>query len=153
MDSGNEAIRVLAACSGGGHWEQMMLLRPALDGFCVHYATTIASLGPRDGIALAGVLPDTSRSSPWAAVACARAAWRLVRRLRPDVVISTGALPGLLCIVAGRLLGARTVWLDSVANTERLSMSGKWAGAIATRRMTQWEHLAGPTTLYDGSLL
>jgi UDP-N-acetylglucosamine:LPS N-acetylglucosamine transferase len=147
-------ITVLAASSGGGHWEQMMLLRPMLNEFATSYATTIAELGPRAGVELAAVLPDTNRNRPLAALKSCATAWRLVRRLKPDVVISTGALPGLLCIIAGRLTGARTLWLESVANTERLSASGRFARLFATRRMTQWAHLASPpATIFDGALL
>lgn len=147
-------IRVLAACSGGGHWEQMMLLRPALDQFATSYATTIEELGTRDGLKLAGVLSDVNRSTPGALARASRRAWRVVREVRPDVVISTGALPGLLCLIAGRAHGARTIWLDSVANAERMSMSGRLASRIVTRCMTQWDHLTQPPTIvFDGALL
>lgn len=64
--------------------------------------------------------------------------------VRPDVVVSTGAAPGLFAIAAGRLFGARTIWIDSVANSERLSMSGRLAGFIASQHLTQWPHLSRP---------
>ena len=31
--------RVLAVASGGGHWVQLMRLRPAFEGTDIHYAT------------------------------------------------------------------------------------------------------------------
>jgi UDP-N-acetylglucosamine:LPS N-acetylglucosamine transferase len=147
-------VRVLAACSGGGHWEQMMLLRPMLDRFDTVYATTIPELGSREGIELVAVLPDANRDTPAAMMRGWQAARRLVQDVRPDVIVSTGALPGLMCLAAGRLSNARTLWLDSVANSERLSVSGKLASRFATRCMVQWEHLARPPAiLFDGSLL
>ena len=45
-------------------------------------------------------------------------------RLRPDVVITTGAAPGYFAVRIGKLLGARVVWVDSIANAEELSLSG-----------------------------
>ena len=67
--------------------------------------------------------------------------WILLRE-RPDIVLSTGAAPGFFAIVLGRILGAKTIWVDSIANIERLSRSGllvrKWAGLW----LTQWPHLA-----------
>jgi len=39
-------------------------------------------------------------------------------------------------------MGARTVWLDSAANVERLSMSGEKIGPHADLWLTQWAHLA-----------
>ena len=68
--------------------------------------------------------------------------WIMLRE-RPDVIISTGAAPGLLAVVLGKLMGARTLWLDSIANADRLSLSGKLAGRYANLWLTQWPHLAG----------
>ncbi len=39
---------------------------------------------------------------------------------------------------------ARTVWIDSIANIERLSLSGARARPVADVWLTQWAHLARP---------
>jgi hypothetical protein len=52
------------------------------------------------------------------------------------------------------MLGKKAIWIDSVANVEKLSMSGKLAGHIATLWLTQWEHLAKPKgPHYGGAIL
>lgn len=140
--------RVLAVASQGGHWDQLMLLRQALDQFPVRYATTSASLGERDGISDLLLLGDANRSSGLAALRTLIQAWRIVHTVRPDIVISTGAMPGLFCLLAGWAHGAQTVWVDSIANTERQSLSGKLAGRFVTLWLTQWEHLARPDGPY-----
>jgi hypothetical protein len=58
------------------------------------------------------------------------------------VVITTGAAPGYFAVRIGKLLGARVVWLDSVANAGELSMSGRKAGSFVDLWLTQWPHLA-----------
>ena len=70
-------------------------------------------------------------------------AWLVFSR-RPDVVISTGAAPGYAAIRFGRWIGARTIWLDSIANVDHLSLSGVKIGRHADLWMTQWPHLAKP---------
>jgi hypothetical protein len=78
-------------------------------------------------------------------LALVRTAWvimLLLWRERPDVVLSTGAAPGYFAIRLGGWMGARTVWVDSVANAEELSLSGRKAGACADLWLTQWPHLA-----------
>ena len=61
------------------------------------------------------------------------------------MVVTTGAAPGLMALVMGKLLaGSRTVWIDSIANTRRLSLSGRLAWPVADAWLTQWEHLARP---------
>lgn len=146
--------RILAIASGGGHWEQMLLLRPAFDDADVHFVTTADGFAEHAGIADADIVADFNRRSPLAGVRCSIALLRIVRRVRPDLVISTGAAPGLVGLIIGRLFGAKTVWIDSVANSDQLSMSGKVAGRFVDLWLTQWEHLAsarGPR--YFGSLL
>jgi UDP-N-acetylglucosamine:LPS N-acetylglucosamine transferase len=70
-------------------------------------------------------------------------AWVLIKT-RPDIVVTTGAAPGFAAIVFGRLVGAKTIWIDSIANVETLSYSGQQARSWAHVWLTQWEHLAGP---------
>ena len=80
-------------------------------------------------------------------------AWILTRE-RPDVVVSTGALPGYFALRLAKLFGAKTIWLDSIANVDELSMSGKMIGAHADLWLTQWPHLAKPGgPVYRGTVL
>ncbi len=150
----HSAIRVLAVASGGGHWEQLMLLRPTLEGFAVSYATTDPALGARDGIDPIYALSDSNRNKPLDAL---KSLWQIMtifKKTRPDVIVSTGSMPGLICLILGRILGRRTIWIDSVANSERMSMSGAFACRFVTVALTQWEHLAQPRgPKYFGALL
>jgi UDP-N-acetylglucosamine:LPS N-acetylglucosamine transferase len=93
----------------------------------------------------------------WNKLGLLRLAFRLLRIMateRPDAIISTGAAPGFLAIRIGRLLGAKTIWVDSIANAERLSLSGSRVGPYADLWLTQWPHLAQPDgPHYAGSVL
>lgn len=135
--------KVLAISSGGGHWVQLLRMRPAFDGCEVHYATVSedyrVDLEPD---AVLHVVPDANRWSKINLLRSAIAIFLLLLRLRPDVVISTGAAPGYFGVRIGKLLGARVVWVDSIANAEELSLSGKQAGSFADLWLTQWPHLA-----------
>jgi UDP-N-acetylglucosamine:LPS N-acetylglucosamine transferase len=68
----------------------------------------------------------------------------IVLRERPQVVVSTGAAPGFFALLFGRLLGARTIWLDSLANVDRVSLSGRMVRPFAGLWLTQWPELARP---------
>lgn len=63
---------------------------------------------------------------------------------RPEVVISTGAAPGYFAIRAAKWLGCRTIWIDSIANVDALSMTGELVRPYADLWLTQWEHLSRP---------
>jgi UDP-N-acetylglucosamine:LPS N-acetylglucosamine transferase len=146
--------RVLAISSGGGHWVQLLRLRPAFEGCRVTYASVRRSQASSVPGHRFHTFPDATRWSKVGLVRMAvKVAWIVVRE-RPDVVISTGAAPGYFAIRLARLLGARTIWLDSVANVRELSMTGRAVGKHAHLWLTQWPELARPEgPHYHGSVL
>jgi UDP-N-acetylglucosamine:LPS N-acetylglucosamine transferase len=135
--------RVLAIASAGGHWIQLLRLRPALADCDVTWVTTSAELATGvDGNVR--IVMDASAKHPLKLLrSFAQLVWVLLRT-RPRYVISTGAAPGALAIVLGRLMFARTLWLDSIANVDELSRSGRMVRRFATHWLTQWEHLVVP---------
>ena len=145
--------RVLAVASSGGHWIQLRRLEPAFEGHDVAYVSTHP--GHRDEVAPARfhLVADFNRASRLALVRSAmRILWVLARE-RPDVVVSTGAAPGYLAIRCAKLFGARTLWIDSVANVDELSLSGQMASRRADLCLTQWPDLAGGPVRYRGTVL
>lgn len=146
---------MLAISSGGGHWVQLLRLRPAFEDCQVTFATVSASY--RSDLP-AGTrfrtVPDASMWNKGRLLLCAlRVLWLLLRE-RPDVIVSTGAAPGYFAVRIGGFLRARTIWIDSMANAEQLSLSGREAGKHVDHWLTQWPHLAaknGP--YYFGSVL
>lgn len=153
---------VMAVASAGGHWIQLNRLSPAWCGCRVTYVSTDPGL--RAGVERSGgdtaalvrfyAVTDANR---WQKLRLLRSlveiAWILLRS-RPDVVVTTGAAPGFFALRLASLMRIRTVWVDSIANAETLSMSGQMAGRYSDLWLTQWEHLAkadGPE--YQGSVI
>jgi hypothetical protein len=59
-----------------------------------------------------------------------------------------------MAVIWGRLTGRRTIWIDSIANVDRISMSGRIARPFASLHLTQWEHLSnGTKTHFKGTVL
>lgn len=146
--------KVMLVSSSGGHWVQLNRLRPAFEGMVLIYVTTEERYRDTVGSSRFLTVPDASRWSKirllWLAVVML---WHILR-VRPDIVVSTGAAPGFFALFFGKKLGARTIWLDSIANVEELSMSGKMASKHADLWLTQWQHLARPDgPLYKGAVL
>ncbi|MCP5202806.1 MAG: UDP-N-acetylglucosamine--LPS N-acetylglucosamine transferase [Pseudomonadales bacterium] len=146
--------RIMAVASGGGHWQQLMLMRPAFEQAETMFLTTLPGLPEQFDAQPFGIVPDCNRDSK---LQIFKSGWAILIRLwdfKPDVVISTGALPGVIAIAIGRVMGARTIWVDSIANAEEMSMSGSLARRFSHLWMTQWEHVAAQTGAeYAGSVL
>lgn len=137
-------MRVLAVSSAGGHWVELLRLVPALEGADQAFVTV--SPDYRDSVRehRFHVVNDATRWNKLAVIFMAVRMFAIILRERPDVIVTTGAAPGYVALRIGRWLGARTVWIDSIANAEELSMSGKMAGRHADLWLTQWPHLVTP---------
>lgn len=145
---------ILAVSSGGGHWVQMRRLAPAFNGAEVHYATTDASASDLIEKAQLHIYPDANKDTPVRLALCViRLAW-IVFRLRPQVVVSTGAAGGFLAIRIARLIGARTMFIDSIANARELSISARLSMGVADRVLSQWPGVAALTGAeYRGAVI
>jgi UDP-N-acetylglucosamine:LPS N-acetylglucosamine transferase len=146
--------KVLAVASSGGHWVQLRRVIPAFAESEVVYVTVLESYRSQVPENKFYSVNDATRWNKLALIPLAlKLAWIILKE-KPAVVISTGAAPGYFAILLGRWFGARTIWIDSMANIEELSMSGSRAGRYADLWLTQWPHLAkaeGP--YYGGSVL
>lgn len=146
--------RIVAIASAGGHWQQLMLLRPAYAHHNVTYLTTLDGLAENYEARPSRKIPDCNRNTPGRLVLCTLALFWQLLRIRPHVIITTGAMPGLIALTLGRVFFARTVWVDSLANAETLSDSGRYAGRVAHLRLSQWQNVAeAEGTEFAGRLL
>jgi UDP-N-acetylglucosamine:LPS N-acetylglucosamine transferase len=142
VSSSRQNQKVLAVASGGGHWIQLMRIAAALEQHRVTYVTTLPGYRSQVSPNAFYVVTDASRWNKLKLVLLALQVLWILLRQRPDVVITTGAAPGYLAVRLGKWLGARTVWIDSIANVEELSLSGRKAGRFVDLWLTQWPHLA-----------
>ncbi len=150
----NKRLKILAISSGGGHWIQLLRLRPAFAGASVTYATVNRDSEEDVAGARFFLFRDANRDRKLALILqILKIAW-IVARVRPDVVITTGASCGYVAVRLARLLGSRTLFMDSIANAEKMSLSAQLAQRHANMLLTQWPHLAdsdGPQ--YHGSVI
>ncbi|MCP4490188.1 MAG: UDP-N-acetylglucosamine--LPS N-acetylglucosamine transferase [Gammaproteobacteria bacterium] len=130
--------KLLVVSSQGGHSVQLMRLKPVFD----HYNTTYVSSQRRAGMKKYSQVIDANRNSKFHLILLSLQILFLVIIKRPDVIISSGAAPGYFAMLWGKLFGKKTIWLDSMANAEELSMSGEMAGKFADLWLTQWPEVA-----------
>lgn len=146
-------VRIVAVASAGGHWVQLFRLRAAWQGCDITYVTTDPGLQA----VLERIAAEAGEPAPIFRVITEGNRWhkgKLLRQLfqllvlmlwlRPDAVISTGAAPGYFALRFGKMVGARTIWIDSIANADELSLSGRKVRPYADLWLTQWPHLARP---------
>ncbi|HEL3748101.1 hypothetical protein JY409_05515 [Stenotrophomonas maltophilia] len=147
-------MKILAVASAGGHWVQLLRLTPAFEGAEVVFMTTQEPAPHAIGNHRCHTVIDANFSRKIKLGMMSLQVLRVLLRERPQVVISTGAAPGFVAVVIGKILGARTIWIDSIANAEELSLAGRKVARWADHWLTQWPELAsedGPR--YLGAVL
>ena len=80
----------------------------------------------------------------------------ILLRERPDIVLSTGAEIAIPFLWIGRILGARTVYIESWCRIRSKSATGPLVYPVSDLFLVQWPSLLneyGPNARYEGALL
>jgi UDP-N-acetylglucosamine:LPS N-acetylglucosamine transferase len=161
---GIEEADILLACSSGGHLFQMLALREAWTDYARVWVTDEASdtrslLRDEPVVYAYGPTHRDLRNGPHrialAWIRNALLAVRLIRSLRPRVILTTGAGTTVPFAWIGRVLGCRVVYVESLTRIETPSFSCRLIRPIAHRIYVQWPELAQriPNARYVGSVL
>jgi UDP-N-acetylglucosamine:LPS N-acetylglucosamine transferase len=136
-------LRICLAASAGGHTSQLLKLVESWNGHATFYVTTTEVM--REKLSKFGtvyVVGESNRQHPLRVVRVLRRCIKILLNEKPDVVISTGAAAGCILCLAGKMFGARVVWIDSITNVERISLSGRMVRHFADLFLVQWPELA-----------
>lgn len=69
-------------------------------------------------------------------------AFKILRTEKPDAIISTGAGVAVPFLYMGRLLGIRTIYIESLTRVNGLSLSGKLVYPVVNTMLVQWPQMA-----------
>ncbi|WP_261844973.1 UDP-N-acetylglucosamine transferase subunit ALG14 [Aliamphritea ceti] len=146
--------KVLAVSSGGGHWVQLMRLKKSFVGCNQVYVTVNADYKSYiDTDAVFYKINDATRWDKFSLVILVLRLFWIIALERPDITVSTGAAPGYIAIRIAKLFGSKTIWIDSIANVEKISLSGEKISKHADYCLTQWEHLQNDKFVFLGKCL
>lgn len=150
----------LLIASPGGHIDELYDFAPRLVGRGAEYLWVTART-PQTARLLAGepaqwVPPIASRQ--WGrATARLPQAMHLLRRYRPDLVISTGAALAVPYLLASRMLGVQTHYIESATRLDGPSMTGRMMERLPGVRthhqgfrtpLERWSHLGNVFDVY-----
>ena len=137
--------KILIVASGGGHWIQMRRLAPAFDDLDVAFVSVHPSYAEEVPGRRYYSVPDVTRWDRWKLVVLVVRLIVILIRERPRVVLTTGSGPGMIALaIAKILLRAKTMWIESIANCDEMSLSGRSARRFADVWLTQWPQLEKP---------
>ena len=155
--AGNGPVDVLLVCTGGGHLLQLWSLRSAWEGYerawvvASHEGSDVASLLSGERVRFAHSPAARSARNLVRNLVLAR---RVLKELRPRVVVTTGAAVAVPFAWTARLQGIPVAYVESLARAERPSLSCRLVAPIADRVYVQWPELraALPRARYAGTV-
>jgi beta-1,4-N-acetylglucosaminyltransferase len=133
-------VRLLLVCSSGGHLLLLHQLRP----WWVKHDRTWVTFEKTDAQSvLAGERIEwahypTQRNVP-NLLRNLKLAWRVLRRDRPEMIVSTGAGVALPFFLLGKLFRIRTVFVEAYERVDRPSLTGRLCYPICDMMVLQWE--------------
>ena len=68
-------------------------------------------------------------------------AWKVLRKERPDVIISTGAAVALPFFYLGKLFGVKLIYIEVFDRIDTTTLTGKLIYPIADLFVVQWEEM------------
>lgn len=68
-------------------------------------------------------------------------AWKVLRKEKPDLIISSGAAVAVPFFYLGKLFGAKLVYIEIFDRIDKPTMTGKMIYPITDRFVVQWEEL------------
>ena len=147
-------MRIVLVCSSGGHLRQLYQLRP----WWTKHERLWVTFQKADSVSLLA-----GEQVAWAYHPTTRnlrnlvrnlfLAWRLLRRYRPRVVVSTGAGVAFPFFIVARLLGMKTIFVEVYDRIDLPTLSGRLCYPLSNLFLLQWEeqrhlyrrgHVVGP---------
>lgn len=149
--------KVCFAASSGGHYEQILMLKPLMekyDSFILTEKTSYVS--EQKGIRTYYVIQTNrkERSTFFKMVCNTVMSLRIFFRERPDVIICTGVLAMIpMCLIC-KLFGRKLVFIESFAKVTSATETGRFLYRFADRFYVQWESMLEiyPKAIYLGGI-
>lgn len=146
------SICIVSSC--GGHLTEVRCLRPAYEDTEHFYVLNNTALLPTDMQDKTLFITHSERD--WKTLLNLWEAYRILRRTRPRVILSTGAGPVVPFAIVGRyLFGTHVIFVETITRIERPSMTGRLMYYLAHEFYYQWSSLEKffPKGIFGGPLL
>lgn len=146
--------KILLVASPGGHFVQLSLIAEKMAGNQRVVVGTYDKAPSFMHCEKYYKIADFSRTDAYKASFVSLSAIKILLSEKPDLVVTTGAAPGLIFAFLAKLLGKKAVWIDSIANSKQLSLSGKLARKFGIKVLSQWKPVAEQNGLeYQGRVI
>ena len=150
-------IKVCFAASSGGHFEQLMMLKPLMekyDSFVLTEKTDYDSGSADDKIYY---LRQVNRKEKFFFIKLllnAIDSFKIFLKEKPDMIVCTGVLAMIPMCMIMKLFGKQLIYIESFAKVTSATETGKVMYKFADKFFVQWESMKEiyPNATYVGGI-
>lgn len=135
--------KVCIPTSSGGHLTHMRMLMPVLEKAADRFWVTFDKEDANTALAGERVYHcffPTNRNIP-NLVRNTLLAIKVLRKERPDLIVSSGAAVAVPFFLVGRLLGAKTVYVEVFDRVDKPTMTGRMLNGVSDLFVVQWPEM------------
>ena len=157
MGKGKRKIKICFAASSGGHYEQLLMLKPLMqkyDSFIVTEKTVYDAKAEDEKTYYMHQVNRREKDFVWKMIQNTWKSIGIYKKEKPDVVVTTGVLAMIPICLISKLFGKKLIYIESFAKVTSPTQPGKLLYRFADQFYVQWESMLGfyPKALYLGGI-
>ncbi len=153
----DKKIKVCFAASSGGHYEQLMMLKPLMDKYDSFVITEQTAYDSGNDSLKTYYLKQVNRKERtflFKLLLNTISSLKIYIKERPDVIVCTGVLAMIPMCMLMKLFGKELIYIESFAKVTSATETGKVMYKLADRFYVQWESMKNifPKATYVGGI-
>ena len=149
--------KICFIASTGGHFEQLMMLKPLMDkneSFIVTEKTGYSVIKDDRKIYYLKQVNRNEKTFIFKMIANTISSFNIFIKEKPDVVISTGALATIPMCLLSKIFRKKVIFIESFAKITSPTLTGKLVYKFADQFYVQWESMKEfyPNAIYKGGI-
>ena len=150
-------IKICFAASSGGHYEQLLMLKPLMekyDSFVITEKTNYSAETKGEKIYYLNQVNRKEKNFIWTMIQNVWKSIGIYRKEKPDVIICKGVLAMIPICMISKMMGKELIYIESFAKVTSPTETGKLLYKFADRFYVQWESMLKfyPKAVYLGGI-
>jgi UDP-N-acetylglucosamine:LPS N-acetylglucosamine transferase len=147
-------MKIALVCNMGGHLTEMLFL---IEAFENHDVIFITYKDPRiEQLKYRKYLMENIGTNMWKMIKMFFKTFKILRKERPDLIVSTGSEIAIPSFILARLMSIKTIYIESWCRVKTKSGTGKILYHFSNVFLVQWPNLLkkyGKKAIYEGGVL
>lgn len=153
----NDKLKIVFAASSGGHFEQLMMLKPLMEKYDSVLVTEKTQYGAGKLDIKTYYVKQINRKELLFIPKFIANTWkslRIIMKEKPTVMITTGVLATIPLALLMKLFKGKLIYIESFAKVTSKTLSGKLLYKYADQFYVQWEEMLKlyPNAIYKGGI-